>query len=69
MRQIRLRAMEQTHLEQLLKMTADRRRARSQAVLRARRGRKRPSIAQALGGPRTTGHLGHKHSQAQGWAG
>jgi transposase len=55
MRRIRLTAAEQEQVEQVFKTTTDRRlRDRCQAVLMASRGRKYKTIAQALGGHRTT---------------
>src|SRR5215510_15719943 len=67
MRRIRLTATEQTHLEQLCKTTHDRRlRDRCQAVLMASRGRKRKTIAQDLGGHRTTVRLWLKPYHARG---
>ena len=53
MRRIRLTTTEQAYLAHLFKTTPDRRlRDRCQAVLMARRGRKRKTIAQDLGGQR-----------------
>ena len=70
MRRMRLTAMEQAQLAQIFKTTDDRRlRDRCQAVLMAHRGRKRTSIAQAVGVHRTTVRLGLKHYQEQGLAG
>jgi transposase len=70
MRRIRLTAMEQAHLEQMFKTTHDRRlRDRCQAVLMAHRGRKRKTIAQDLGGHRTTVRLWLKQYQERGVAG
>ena len=55
MRQIRLTTVEHEQLEYTFKTTSDRRlRERCQAVLMARRGRKRQAIAQDLGVHRTT---------------
>src|SRR5918912_146008 len=70
MRRIKLTAAEQTQLEQLFKTTTDRRlRDRCQAVLMASRGRKRKTIAQDLGGHRTTVRLWLQHYHARGVAG
>ena len=67
MQRIRLTATEQAHLEHLFKTTPDRRfRDRCQAVLLASRGRKRKSIAQALGVHRTTVRLWLKHYHERG---
>lgn len=55
MQRMRLTAAEQEPLEHTCKTTSDRRlRARCQAVLMASRGRKRQTIAQDVGGHRTT---------------
>ena len=70
MRRIRLTATEQGHLEHLFKTTPDRRlRDRCQAVLMARRGRKRKTIAQDLGVHRTTVRLWLKQYQERGVSG
>jgi transposase len=70
MRRISLTATEQAHLEQIFKTTNDRRlRDRCQAVLMAHRGRKRKTIAQDLGGHRTTVGLWLKQYHARGLEG
>jgi transposase len=70
MQRIRLTATEQAQLEQIFKMTDDRRlRDRCQAVLMASRGRKRTIIAQDFGVHHTTVRLWLRPSQAQGVAG
>jgi transposase len=67
MRRIQLTTAEQEQLEDLFKTTNDRRlRDRCQAVLMASRGRQRQTIAQALGGPRTTVQLWLKHYHERG---
>ena len=67
MRRIRLTATERAYLEQLFKTTNDRRlRDRCQAIVMAQRGRKRKTIAQDLGGHRTTVRLWRKQYDAQG---
>ena len=67
MRRIRLTATERAYLEQLFKTTNDRRlRDRGQAIVMAQRGRKRKTIAQDLGGHRTTVRLWRKQYDAQG---
>jgi transposase len=70
MQRIRLTATAPAQLEQICNTTDDRRlRARCQAVLMARRGRKRQSIAPDLGVHRPTVRLWRRHYQAQGGAG
>ncbi len=70
MRQIRLTAAAQVQLGQMFKTTTDRRlRDRCQAVLMASRGRKRKTIAQDLGGHRTTVRLWLKQYQEHGLEG
>src|SRR5215475_12178854 len=70
MQRIRLTATEQAHLEQLFKITPDRRlRDRCQAILMAHRRRKRKTIAQDLGVHRTTVRLWLKQYHAQGLEG
>jgi transposase len=70
MRRIRLTATEQAQLEQIFKITDDRRlRDRCQAVLMASRGRKRKTIAQDLGVHRTTVRLWLKHYHERGVTG
>jgi transposase len=70
MRRMRLTTAEQEQLEHRFKTTNDRRlRDRCQAVLMARRGRKRKSIAQDLGVHRTTVQLWLKHYHERGLEG
>jgi transposase len=70
MRRIRLKATEQAQREQIFTTTTDRRlRDRCQAGLMAHRGRKRKTIAQDLGVPRTTVRLWLKQYQERGVAG
>jgi transposase len=70
MLRITLRADEQAKIEQTFKTTADRRvRDRCQAVLMANRGRKRKTIAAALGVQRTPVKKGLAQYQARGLAG
>ena len=67
MQRIRLTATAQAHLAQRFKTTTDRRlRDRCQAVLMAHRGRKRKTIAQDVGGHRTTVRLWLKPYDEQG---
>jgi transposase len=67
MRRIRLTATEQAHLEQLFTTTNDRRlRDRCQAIVMAHRGRKRQTIAPALGMHRTTVRLWLQQDDEQG---
>ena len=67
MQRLRLTTTEHEHLEHLFKTTNDRRRRdRCQAVLMASRGRKRKTIAQDLGGHRTTVRLWLKPYHARG---
>jgi transposase len=70
MQRIRLTATEQAHLEQLFNITPDRRlRDRCQAIFMAHRRRKRKTIAQDLGGHRTTVRLWLKQYHEQGLEG
>jgi transposase len=70
MLRITLRADEQAEIEQTFKTTADRRlRDRCQAVLMAHRGRKRKTIAAALGVHRTTVKKWLAQYQVRGLAG
>jgi transposase len=70
MRRMQLTTAAQEQLEHLFKTTNDRRlRDRCQAVLMASRGRKRKTIAQDLGGPRTTVRLWLQHYHARGMEG
>jgi transposase len=70
MRRIRLTTTAHTQLEHIFKTTTDRRlRDRCQAVLMASRGRKRKTIAQDLGGHRTTVQLWLTQYHARGVAG
>jgi transposase len=67
MQRMRLTATEQSHLEQLCKITPDRRlRDRCQAIFMAHRRRKRQAIAQDLGVHRTTVRWWLKAYHAQG---
>jgi hypothetical protein len=70
MRRIKLTAAEQAHLEHMFQTATDRRlRDRCQAVWMANRGRKRKTIAQDLGGHRTTVRLWLKYYQQHGFEG
>jgi transposase len=63
MRRMRRTTAEQEQVDHLFKTTNERRlRDRCQAVLMASRGRQRQTIAQAVGGHRTTVRLWRKHS-------
>ena len=67
MQRIQLTGPDQAQLEQIFKTTADRRlRDRCQAVSMANRGRQRQTIAQDLGGHRTTVRRWLKHSHERG---
>jgi Homeodomain-like domain len=67
MRRLSLTATAQAHREQRFTTTNDRRlRDRCQAIVMAHRGRKRQTIAQELGGPRTPVRLWLKQYAAQG---
>jgi hypothetical protein len=70
MRPSRLTTVEHEPLAPPFQTTSDRRRrARCQAVLRARRGRQRQAIAPELGGHRTTGRRGLQQYPHHGRAG